>query len=305
MAIPTGMRPSIRTARTASPGLLVLLPLALAPACTDPDPPTPPDVTTGAYHGFVQRGWTLPHHATEARALGFDLDGDGDIDNQVGSLVGSLINLGLEIDDASADAFASGASVALHRVRADDLANDGTVEWRTYEGVPAGAPRFDGTDRFDVGAETGALTGMIHDGRAELTWGATTISLPFFPGQSPLRLPLVRAQLTADIDAAGCAGTIAGLIPRAELEGMILPNLAVEMIIHIARHPESEFTPIAMQVFDTNDDGQLTVAEVLATPLMRGLVSPDIDTDDDGVRDAMSFAAAFDCVPATFTPPEG
>ena len=73
--------------------------------------------------------------------------------------------------------------------------------------------------------------------------------------------------------------------------------------VNIARHPDHEFTAIAMQVFDQNHDGQLTVDEVLATPLTRGLFRPDTDTDGDGAADAMSFGVGFDCVPATFTPP--
>lgn len=84
---------------------------------------------------------------------------------------------------------------------------------------------------------------------------------------------------------------------------MILPDLAAEMIIHVARHPDHPFTAIAMQVFDTNDDGQLTADEILATPVMRGLFRPDVDTDADGVKDAMSFGVGFDCVAATFTAP--
>ena len=84
---------------------------------------------------------------------------------------------------------------------------------------------------------------------------------------------------------------------------MILPQLAAEIVIHIARHPDHEFTTLAMRVFDQNHDGQLTAAEVLATPLTQSLFRPDTDTDGDGTSDAMSFGVGFDCVPATFTLP--
>ena len=82
--------------------LRLALPLALAPfaACTDDTDAGPPDVTSGAYHGFVQTGWRLPHNATEALAIGADVDGDGTVDNQAGSLIGSLAGLGLALDDA-------------------------------------------------------------------------------------------------------------------------------------------------------------------------------------------------------------
>lgn len=287
--------------------ILLVAPLAtLVPvtACTDSSgEPSPPDVTTGSYHAFVQTGWTLPHNATQALALGQDLDGDGTIDNQGGALIGALINLGLELDGASADAFANGEVVALHRLRADDLTADASIEWRTYDGVPTTAPRFDGADRFEVRAATGRLTGMIRDGHADLPWGETAIALPFFPHQTPLVAPMIDARLVLDVDADGCSGKLGGLIPAREIDQAILPQLAAEIVIHIARHPEHEFTAIAMQVFDRNHDGQLTVEEVLATPLTKSLFRPDTDTDGDGTADAMSFGAGFDCVPATFTAP--
>lgn len=292
--------PGLRRVLLVAP-LATLLPIT---ACTDGgDEPGPPDVTTGTYHAYVQTGWTLPHNATQAQALGQDLDGDGTIDNQAGGVIGALINLGLEIDGAAAAAFASGEVVALHRLRADDLAADASIEWRTYDGMPATAPRFDGTDQFDVRGATGRLTGMIRAGHAELSWGETSVALPFFPHQTPLVAPLVQARLILDVDPDGCTGKLAGLIPSREVDQVILPQLAAEIVIHIARHPDHEFTAIAMQVFDRNHDGQLTVDEVLATPLTKGLFRPDTDTDGDGTADAMSFGAGFDCVPATFTPP--
>lgn len=283
---------------------LALLSLSLAPlatACTDTDEPAPPPVTTGAFHGYVQRGWVLPHNAAEARQLGLDLDGDGEIDNQAGSLIGALVNVGLELDTIADETFTAGDVVALHRLRADDLTDDATIEWRTFEGAPPpAAPRFDGTDRFDVGVETGRLTGTLMGGHAELDRGETTILLPFFPDQSPLRIPLTGARMQLDLDADGCSGRLAGLVRAVEIDGMILPNLGAEMIIHVARHPEHEFSRIAFDLFDDNRDGRITVDEFLADRLTQGLFSLDVDTDGDGERDAMSFGVALDCVPASF-----
>ena len=286
--------------RLAFPGLLAVLPLTSITACTDPAEPGPPTVETGAYHGYVQRGWVLPHNATEAQALGLDVDSDGTIDNQIGAVIGSLINLGLELDTAATDAFASGDVIALHRLRADDLATDSSVEWRTFTGASATPPRFDGTDAFTVAAETGVITGMIRAGHAELSWGETAIALPFFPAQAALAAPLVDARLLIDVDADGCSGRLAGVIPLIEVQQAILPQLAAEAIIHMARHPEHEFTRLATQVFDDDHDGRVTVDEILADPITRGLFSADVDRDGDGERDGVSFGAAFDCVPAQF-----
>ena len=286
---------------------LLTLALSLSPlaaACTsDDEPAPPPEVTTGAYHGYVQRGWVLPHNAAEARQIGLDLDGDLDVDNQAGGLIGALVNLGLELDTIADDTFASGQVVALHRLRADALTDDPTIEWRTYEGAPPAAPpRFDGTDTFTVARETGHLVGTLRGGHADLAWGETTIELPFFPDQSPLRIPLTDARLQLDLDDGGCSGRLGGVIRGVEVDGMILPNLGSEMIIHIARHPEHELSRIAFEVFDQDHDGRITVDEFLASNLTRGLFSRDLDTDGDGERDAVSFGVALDCVPARFEP---
>lgn len=283
---------------------LRLLPLAVAPlalACTDPGEPGPPDVTTGTYHDYVQRGWILPHNATEAQQLGFDLDGDGHVEDQAGTVIGALAGLGLEIEQSSADAFTGGDLIALHRLRADDLVADPSVEWTLFEGAPGAAPRFDGSDRLLAVAQTGQLAGMIHDGRAELAWGGATIALPFFPGQDPLRIPLGEARMVIDLDASGCHGRVGGSIAADDITGAVLPTLAAEAIIHMARHPEHRFTEIAHQVFDDNHDAQVTVDEILADPVTRGLFSSDLDTDGDGQRDAVSFGLGFECAPATIT----
>lgn len=280
-----------------------ILALALAPfaACTDADEPGPPPVTTGTYHGYVQRGWQLPHNQAEARQLGLDLDDDGEVDNQAGSLIGALLGLGLELDTIADETFAAGDVVALHRLRADSLTDDATVEWRTFDGAPpAEAPRFDGTDRFTIASETGALAGTLSGGHATLAWGDTTITLPFFPDQSPLRIPLTDARMELDLDGDGCIGRLAGVIPAIEIDEQLLPNLGAEMIIHIARHPEHPFTRVALDVFDDDHDGNITIDEFLADGLTRGLFGRDVDTDGDGDRDAMSFGVALDCVPATF-----
>lgn len=301
MAIPVDMR-TPHLLRSATPGLLALLTLAPIAACTDATEP-PPEVTTGAYHGFVQRGWRVPGSAAEARTMGRDLDGDGTVDNNAGNMIGGLVGLGLELDTAAAAAFTRGDVVALHQLRADDLVNDDSVEWRTYDGVTGTAPRFDGSDRLEARAETGYFAGSIHGGHAELAWGQTTIALPFFPDQSPIAFPLTDAKLSIDLTGGGCDGRLTGLVPGVEMEGLVLPSIALEMVIHIARHPGDELAISAIQAFDSDRDGRLTVAEVLDGDLFQWLLSPDVDGDGDDKSDSVSFGLGFDCVPATFSPP--
>ncbi len=289
--------------RTATPGLLSLLTLAPIAACTDEpvvDPGT--EVTSGAYHGYVQRGWIVPSDTNPASRLGHDFTGDGQIDNRSGMIMGLLQSFELDFAGSSRAAFAAGEVVALHQLRADALVDDATVEWRTFDGTSGIAPRFDGSDRLAIGAETGTLYGMIVNGRAELAGHRTTVALPFFPGQSPIWFPLADVRMSVDLAGRRCQGVLSGLIDQVDVEELVMPNLAAQMILHIATHPGSPMAAEAMEIFDEDADGRLTVDELVHGDVMPFLLTPDVDTDGDGDRDAVSFGLGFDCTPATLIP---
>ncbi len=280
---------------------LLILP-AVTAACVSDDgteDPLPPVVDSGAYRHFVQTGWTLPNGATEARWFGFDFDADGSIDNSAGSVVGSLAAIGLDLGGASATAFESGQLVTLHSVRADALVDDGSVSWHVLSGARSSPPRFDGTDQFRVTGSDGELVGAIIGGRADLRWGVVGLAVPFFPDQPPLVMPIAEARIAADLDDDGCAGRIGGVIVTADIETTLL-RLAAQAIVHIERNPTHEFAIAAHSIFDTNNDGRITVDEIAGSSIARSLLQPDVDLDHDNLRDGLSFGLGFDCVPATF-----
>ena len=75
-----------------------------------------------------------------------------------------------------------------------------------------------------------------------------------------------------------------------------LDQIAQQTLAHMAAHPTHEFTQLARDVFDTDNDAVVSAAEVVAFAHM--ILRPDVDTDGDGARDAVSVAFGFDCAPA-------
>jgi hypothetical protein len=283
--------------------VLLSLALLLAPAaaCVDDDPaePAPPAVTSGAYHHYAQTAWNLPTSSTDARGFGFDLDDDGDVENQAGAVIGALIGIGLDVEGANLDAFDRGAVVALYSVRADSLARDASVSWRVLNGISPGAPRFDGTDTYFPTSDEGLLSGAIRDGVLSARHGTVTIRLPVFPDQPALAMPLVDARVERTPDGA-CRGRVGGAIPQDALDGTILPQLGEQAVIHMARNPDHEFTRLATDIFDDDGDGVATAGEIARSELTHGLFRLDLDRDGDDVDDAVSIALEFFCVPAIF-----
>lgn len=281
----------------ALPSLLLLLaPLSLGlPACADqPDGDGPPVVTSGHYYGYIQHGWNFPATSAEWRELGFDLDHDGVRENQVGSLIGSLGQIGLAIGDANADMVTSGDVILGHVVRADRLDRDGSVAWQLWSsaGPP---PRYDSHDVIAPSSVDGELVGMIVADTLHAEWGTAAIRVPLFPGQPPVILPLAEAHL--DLATRGtCHGVIGGVLDDAGL-ATALDQVATEAIAHIAAHPDNDFSHAAYAVFDTAPhDGTISKAEI--TAFAAQLLRPDVDLDGDGGKDGVSAAFGFDCAPA-------
>jgi hypothetical protein len=284
----------LRTALRTSP-LLALL------ACADQpgDTAGPPAVTSGAYHAFIQHGWRIPATQSDWRGIGFDLDRDGFVENSGGNLIGALGTIGLPIDDANAEQLASGDQLVGHVIRADRLDHDDSVAWQLWTSRGA-APTFDGGDVVAPTALDGALAGTITDGTLRAQWGDAAIHVPLFPGLPPVAMPLTAAQLELTVDGP-CHGMIGGALDAAGYQG-VLDQVAAETLAHMAAHPDHDFTRLARDVFDDNNDGVVSAAEIVR--FGRELLLPDVDTDDDGRYDGVSVGFAFECAPARLaTPP--
>jgi hypothetical protein len=240
---------------------------------------------------------------------GLDFTGDGERDNQLQTLV-RLVHNELHFDPQARtdqaladDALLIGVSietcadryrlVELHRgVAIDRTASPPRL---TIEPVTARAA-VQQPIRFDVVAEAGAThfppTALFEAAGAE--WIDT--------------IGFAADLYEADEDEAD--GVLAGALDPARFFAAAAPLVHREVLARIAEGGETAET--LRNLFDTDDDGTVTRAEVEANDLVLALTDPDVDllalVDGvptywplhDDVRDSLSFGLGFHAVSADF-----
>jgi hypothetical protein len=243
--------------------------IALA-ACTAAPPSD--DVVgpfTGARHRFVIDRIELPHDYNSARALGDDLDGDGIVDNQLGSVIGSLAGQG-NVTSHADDMIAAGALTSVVEIQADDLTNDeGVGVW--YYGA-AGDPAT------PVGGTLVDGTFVSNRSRTTSVPGKAVLRLPVFADADPATIELVAMQLDLTPDGlGGFDGVVRGGVRRppalsAALEGMV-------QMFEARPQDHRDFWSLV----DRNHDGVVTLAELDAdNSLLRAILTTDIVLGVDG-----------------------
>ena len=309
--------------------VFIALVLQLA-ACNAPIPtptatPTQPAPTQTAelvsntkvrYH-FVTNKLLIP--TTQEQAQAYALNIDGDPQRQSENLFGNLLTMlvtaapGLELQSTVDQAVNAGQIVTLHVLQANNLVNDQNASWSIFLGQPAlSAPRFDGADKFTVNpaAPTNSLiAGPIVNGH--FAGGMGTVRIQMVILGSPVEVNLIGVRVEADVTEKGCAnGKLGGGITVDEFRSQILPALA-DGLNRIIKVDKTAATTI-LQVFDADQNGIISPAEIENNLLLKLALSPDLDLLDasgkfnprqDGVKDSMSIGLGFTCAPASFTAP--
>ncbi|MBT8494738.1 MAG: hypothetical protein KJO07_16905, partial [Deltaproteobacteria bacterium] len=198
--------------------------LALGLACggddgggVDEAPPLDPN---GTPTNFVVASIDVPTSGSEADATGLDIDGDGNVDNQLGDIFATVGSLSPAIDlQGSVDtSVANGASIVLVTVQATSLSASTGAGLFFYLGdnpsnPPCSGPddticggHLDGATSFDIAANspTDALvTGNIAGGRFTGGPGSITLEVTVAEGTDPLRLNLIGARADVRVSESG------------------------------------------------------------------------------------------------------
>jgi hypothetical protein len=218
---------------------------------------------TGETRRFAVDAIYLPASNTQAREFGGDLTGDAIVDNQLGMVISTLRSQG-NVTDRAADMIAGGAITSSIEIVADDFENDPTVGVR-YLGTPDSA-------YVELG-------GYLEDGWFHSNLTATTR----VAGEAELHLPVF---VEADPSLVAAIGMQIILTPDGEggfdasIHGAVPTGSAFDLAVHrgisqtIASDPAEH--RVMMNLFDTNKDGDLTVAEVTNNSLLRSLLAPDV-----------------------------
>lgn len=284
---------------------------------------------------FVVSAIDLPASAPDVEATGFDLDGDGSVDNQFGSLAVFLDALtpGIALQSGIDAGIDRGETVTLVQVRATDLADATPARFATYVGntddvsPPACSGSSDTTCRrhlsgsgtFSVSESSpvgSGLAGRIVGGK--FTGGPGTVNLQISLADTAITLPLhgTLAQVNDITDAgwSGAGSRIGGAIAQSDIDGLVVPALAsrIRSVFDVdctvsgtppacGCPPGSEGEALRNLFDQSPSDCTISAPEIAAE--FAPFLTPDIDTDGDGSNDAVSIGIGVHAVKGTFPAP--
>lgn len=282
---------------------------------------------SGPFTELVLNELTLPNSTAEAEALSFNLDGTGAAaDNALGTVIGLIGGLGLDLQAGVDGPIANGDVVILHAIQAESL-ESGPASWQVYLGESATTPpTFDGSDVFTrsaTGINNALLGGTITRGRFSGGPATVRLILKFGADADFLIVDLIGARITADVSAAGATNAvIGGAITDFDVQMKVIPAIAqvmtgimLETCTCTGSGPPACTADSAGDslntMFNTTSDCEITGAELAANDLVANGLAPDVDMFNgtkfepgvDGEPDSLSMGVGFTAVPATFDRP--
>ena len=321
------------------PTLLLASLLPLAAACGGDDGGDGGIDPSGTNHTYVVSNVDVPSNGSEATALGLDIDEkDNDsnmgIDNQLGMVLGNIAAIApsFNVQGSIDEQVDTGGIILLTNILAKELVNSSGVGMSVYLGAnPNPAACADANDTvcrkhlaggasFEIDASSpddASLSGKIVAGKFTGGPGTVTLQIALSEGM-PIDLPLqmAKAELTG-ITATGIGGgKIGGAILKTDLETKVYPAIAATIRSSFTEdcpgsNPNgnppcdcmagSTGTTLQSTFDKTPKDCMISDSEVVG--FIGGLVSADIDTDADGMADAVSLGVGVKAVAATFTVP--
>ena len=231
---------------------------AILVGCTASEPPTP---ESGPYRRLVLDDMALPTSFVLADSLGIDLNGDGNVDNALGTALRTLFAQGDVRDDSSVRGLiGSGAVPSLI-----DVFGSGDLVGVAFHGTPT--------------SDATVLRGTV-DGAggidAELQETSLTLLLPALVDADPSPVQLDYAAL--ELSPTGDGGYDVGLQGLAEDKP--LKNAACVGLIQMIENDPEDHQEVLM-LLDTNQDGKTSLAECVASSVVATLLYPDVMGPDD------------------------
>jgi hypothetical protein len=306
---------------SAVPDAVVVPPDAEVPDAEVPDA-MPPCLDCG----YVFDSITVPADADQAEALGFDLDGDGTVDNQMGNILSALTQASggdLNLQEAITQAVDRGEILVLGSLQE---CLPGLCLFTYHGSDPAPAPctgpgdltcrhHLDGTGLFTIDPPTDRFVPGSQTGDT-FTGGPGQMVLELVIGEgAPAEIELVqaRAALTGVSENGFTGGKVGGAIPDAYVQDELIPATHVSVAATIADDCTGGGPPTCgcesgstgetmMGIFDENEDCAVPLEEFRENSLIVTLFRPDVDTDSDDTADSLSVGVGVTAVAAEFRP---
>jgi len=291
-------------------------------------------VIEGEHNTYVVDSVTVPTDSTMAEQLGFDLDGDGTVDNQLGNILSALVQAGgsgnLDIQGGIDTSIDSGSILLLADIQATAIDNAANAGFSVYLGSnPSPDPctdpndpttcrqHLDGNGSFDVDtSQSGTVGGNIVGGRFSNTVAGTLALQISFQG-APVNLTLVDAHAEVNAITAADFGDskLGGAVPNDNIQNDVIPAVQVQVQTIIERDCTDPTNPpdcgcgtgstgaTLIGIFDDNEDCAVPLDEFRANSLIMTLLRPDVDTDGDDMPDALSVGVGATGIHGNWTPP--
>ena len=247
----------------------------------------------------------LPTSTTKSQKYAFDLDGNGTKDNGLGSILAMVGALGGTVDLESMvnmDILA-GKLLYMMEVLGSSAQNSNPAWVQIHLGEDSDSNplnNFSGTAKLKVAS--GSPKGSFLKGKLvsqALTVGPDQVvaPLPLSAGSSVLTTSKL-TRLSGTLGATYVnSGILGGAIPMTEIYSKVVPAMAA-IINRIYTDPltDASTKSLLKSLFDTNSDGTITGKELAGNILVITMLVPDIDTDGDKVKDALSIGFGFEAV---------
>ncbi len=284
----------------------------------------------GDHYHYVVDSVEIPLDSDQAEELGFDLDGDGTIDNQLGNILSALVQAGGESLDLQASidtGVAQGDILLLADVQATDLSSASAVGFGIFLGTnPTPAPctdandmvcghHLDGSGSFTVdptGPQNQKVVGNISGGTFAGGPGNLSMQISLAAGSSiDLTLVNARAEISGVTATSLGSSRIGGAVPEDNVQNDVIPavhttvaGIVDEDCTGVGTDCGCVGTGATVQgIFDTDNDCSVTLEEIRANSLIVTLLRSDVDTDGDGTADALSIGVGATAIGATYTQP--
>ncbi len=290
----------------------------------------------GQRYEYIASALTIPYSADEAQAMGVDLDGDGDIDNGLGALLGlASQDDNQQNNENIARGIENGTYMMLLRLLVDQWPDDDVVTVQIFDGDLD--PTHDATED-NLSGEGHALISPSAPKQQKMCGSLSAPHLVAGPGEIRLPLPLFHKVVYVTTTAAwlvtGNDGTasatglqdviIAGGWTQDTIDYEIIPELAIYLSDRYKdEDPSSDFYQTVHDQLDghcttlmpgcsdvVNGEGECTVWDgdpshpiITATEIRCSLLStyvrPTVDLDGDGEADIFPVGVRASFIPIT------
>lgn len=288
------------------------------------DAPMPP----GDHYHYVIDKVNLPANNNEARAYGLDLNSDGTVDNQLGMVIATFAGMGIQTQPWSDKQVDTGTEIMLADLSTLSFTSAQASTFTIYQGSnPMPAACAGAQDTVCRKHLTGSasftalsmpvdplLVGNFVNGTYSPGPGHLTIQIAF-PDAPPTQITLIGARVKMSSVSATAVGTaiLAGGVTQTDVDGKVIPAMRTGFMAAVTRDCTMLSNPpncgcgqgstgkTYINLFDTNQNCDISVQEVRDNSLITSLLAPDITVEN---KQCLSLGFSTHAVPAGFADPQ-